>query len=143
MFVTIPAFTIFNKIKVVVRLCGQLAGHECAAVQPKTIGTARQRRPTNYCSALEIFAPPIIVPSCRFTSFIVKSARATAKSSSAPAIGREPHARIAVQRNCPRNFPCSPPPAPAVAMMRRPVMAAGGVAVAVIATGIDVLKRKA
>jgi hypothetical protein len=29
MFVTIPAFTIFNKIKVVVRLCGQLAGHEC------------------------------------------------------------------------------------------------------------------
>jgi len=28
-------------------------------------------------------------------------------------------------------------------MMRRPVMAAGGVAVAVIATGIDVLKRKA
>jgi hypothetical protein len=35
MFVTIPTFTIFNKIKVVVRLCGQLAGHECAAVQPK------------------------------------------------------------------------------------------------------------
>jgi hypothetical protein len=34
MFVTIPTFTIFNKIKVVVRLCGQLAGHECAAVQP-------------------------------------------------------------------------------------------------------------
>jgi hypothetical protein len=34
MFVTIPTFTIFNKIKVVVRLCGQLAGHECAAARP-------------------------------------------------------------------------------------------------------------
>jgi hypothetical protein len=38
MFVTIPAFTIFNKIKVVVRLCGQLAGHECGAARPQNQG---------------------------------------------------------------------------------------------------------
>jgi hypothetical protein len=38
MFVTIPTFTIFNKIKVVVRLCGQLAGHECAATRPYRLG---------------------------------------------------------------------------------------------------------
>jgi len=51
MFVTIPTFTIFNKIKVVVRLCGQLAGHECAAARP-SYPAAQQRRPTHCTDCL-------------------------------------------------------------------------------------------
>src|ERR1035438_4980768 len=92
------------------------------------------------CLSLEIFAPPVIFPSCRFTSFIAKSANATAKSSSAPAIGRERSVRTAVQRNCPRSFPCSPPPAPA-ATARRHVTAAAVDVVAAIATGIEIFGR--
>jgi hypothetical protein len=90
-------------------------------------------------SRLELFATPIILFSCRFTNFIAKNASATVKSSSAPAIGRERSARIAVQRNCPRNFPCSPPPTPVPAMLRL-VVAVGMVAavvVAAIAMGIE------
>src|ERR1035438_2449412 len=60
MFVTIPTFTIFNKIKVVVRLCGQLAGHECAAARP-SYPAARQHRPT-HCT--DYFWELVLVPDC-------------------------------------------------------------------------------
>ena len=88
-------------------------------------------------SALELFAAPVIFPSCRFTNFIAGSAGATAKSSSARPIGKTPNARIAAQRNCPRNFPPSPRPAPA-AMTRPPATAAAVIIVAAaVAMGIE------
>ena len=67
MFVTIPTFTIFNKIKVVVRLCGQLAGHECGAPQPKLRRRSNAALPlgTNFPRAYkrQIFHRPIgLVP---------------------------------------------------------------------------------
>ena len=85
---------------------------------------------------LNIPVGPIILFPCRFTNFIAKSANATAKSSSAPAIGREPRVRTAVQKSCPRSFPCSPRPAPA-AMTRRRVRTAAAAVVAAIATDIE------
>ena len=88
------------------------------------------------CLPLEILPRPVIFPSCRFTNSIAKSASATAKSSSAPAPGREPPARTAGQRNYPRNFPSLPPPAPAAGMTRRCVRTAAEVAAADIVTDI-------
>jgi hypothetical protein len=85
---------------------------------------------------LEILPQPVIFPSCRFTNSIAKSASATAKSSCAPAIGREPPAHTAAQKSCPRNFPSLPLPAPAAGMMRHPVTAAVVDVAADIATGI-------
>ena len=87
-------------------------------------------------TALELFVARVIFPSCRFTNSIAKNASATAKSSCAPAIGREPPARTAVQRNCPRNFPSLLLPAPAAAMTRRCVPAAAAVVAADIVTDI-------
>jgi hypothetical protein len=88
---------------------------------------------------LEIFLPPVIFSSCLSTSFIANNARATAKSSCVPAIGRGPGARIVVQRNCPRNFPCSPRPVRVAVLRHRGVpVAVVVVAVAAIAmAGID------
>ena len=87
---------------------------------------------------LEIFSPPIILFPCRFTNFIVSNAPATARYWCAPAIGREPSARTAVPKSCPRNFPSLPRPMPA-AMKLRPGMAADIVA-AVAAIAIEICR---
>jgi hypothetical protein len=94
-------------------------------------------------SRLELFVAPAILFSCRFMNFIAKNASATAKSSSAPAIGRERSARTAVQKNCPRNFPCLPPPTPVPVLLRLVVAVEMVAAVAVVATAMvtDALKR--
>ena len=87
-------------------------------------------------SHLELQVAPVILASCRFTNFIVKSASATAKSSSAPATGRGRNARTAVPRKYRRNFPCLPPPMPAATIRHRETAAADIVAAAV-ATAIE------
>jgi hypothetical protein len=71
----------------------------------------------------------IIFIPCQFTNFIASSANATAKSLSVQWIGKPPGVRTAAQRNCPRNFPPSPPPERAKV---RPAKAAAIVAAAVV-----------
>jgi hypothetical protein len=99
---------------------------------------------------LEFILRLIILLSCRFTSFIAKSATKTAKSWSGPATGKGPGARIAARRSFPRSSRYSPPrsamAAPArclpAAIHQLPVPLAGAV-VAVVRIGIDGVDRPA
>jgi len=70
-------------------------------------------------SRLVVLQQKAIFGTCRFTSFIAKNARATAKSLCVPAIGRAQPVRTAVPKNCPRSFPRSPLPAPAIVPRRQ------------------------
>ncbi len=95
------------------------------------------------CRRLRFFAGPVIIRSCRFTNIIARSASATAKSSSVPAIGRARNARIAARRSCPRNFPRSPRPPPAPPPPHRPATAAAaGIVAAAAATAIELHCRR-
>ena len=60
-------------------------------------------------SLLEILRASTILRACRFTNFIARNASETAKSWSAPAIGKEPNVLAAgllnFRRNCPPSLP--------------------------------------
>jgi hypothetical protein len=89
---------------------------------------------------LNIFAAPVIFPSCQFTNFIVTNANATAKSSSAQQIGKTPNVRTAARKNCPRNFPRSLRPVLVPQARDRPAKAAAAAIVAAaVATSIEIL----
>ncbi len=74
--------------------------------------------------------------SCQSMNFIAKPASGTAKSSSARPTGKMPNVRIAARRSWRRNFPPSPPPAPAKQRPASPATAAD-ITVAASVASID------
>jgi hypothetical protein len=92
------------------------------ATMPWPAGTAIIFRIAKNC-LLEIFAAPVTLHSCRFTSFIAINAGKTAKSLSAQAMARMRNARIAIRKNLRRNCQHSLRPLPGTNHI--PEMAAG------------------
>ena len=89
--------------------------------------------------------PSTKLGACRFTNFIVKNARRTARSWCARPNGRGPSVRTAVPRGSPRSFPCLPPPwqGRIKRVLLRAKVGADPVAVAAVAvhTGTDQVGR--
>ena len=85
---------------------------------------------------LEFSAASTIVSPCPSTNFIAGVASGTAKCWFARPTGKAPPALIAAPRSCPKNSPCSPPPALPAVVTLPPAMSAARAVVAAVAAAI-------